>query len=94
MNFRIWQLSRYAQSMESDTQQDERLTKPQHDKLTRAEIIGAKRLNQPQSELDNKAAERKGKLWTQEELDAADKYAQELAEFFARDKNDRKFTTS
>jgi hypothetical protein len=42
------------------------------------------RLCQSQSELDRKAekaAERKGKLWTQEELDSADKEAREFAAF-------------
>jgi hypothetical protein len=42
---------------------------------------------QSDAELERKAAKawmRKGKLWTQEEIDAADREAQQLIDFFAQ----------
>lgn len=50
----------------------------------REERIRQYRLKQPQAELDRKAdkARERANLWTQEELDAADRQAREWIEFF------------
>lgn len=55
--------------------------------IQRKERIREFRLRQPQEELDRKAdkARERSNLWTQEELDAADKKATALAAYFVTD---------
>jgi hypothetical protein len=53
--------------------------------IERQERIRAFRLQQPQEELDRKAAKavERARLWSQEEFDAADAWAKKMTAWFA-----------